>query len=757
MAFSFKSLFTRDEAPSSRPAGAGGRLNLNPGVPAAPPSAPDPGGENPNRQAMQPESPFATPFSGSPIVPVPVARVSPFEVVGGPAVGPSPVAVAGSSGAGAPVYAAVSPPSPYAAAPVAPMFSAEAVAAPPESPFGAGFSAQGVGGWGNGPQAAEGTSPFAVVSPPAPDPRVQDLESRGFRPLSSLPGGTVPAPTQFAGGFGAGNAPAAAAHSGFASPFSAQGPPASPALPTYLIPTSPFEAVPATPVPSAPVPAGPLMQAPSAPFPAGPGDAGAATERAVSGDGKFELSVREVLLDVAQERLGFDPSRVPGDVMVRFPFSLITPQLSAGRVVVRLSDVVDGCAEKYRPAFAKSDLGSNVTLPIESIFHQLPMGRVGEVSAGWGTFAPAAEPTRAPETPASFASALAPVAVPRPEAAGHFREAVEPTVPPPSPAGFGGGVSFGSGLPAFETPFSSPAAEDAAPPLPVSPFAVASSPFGLPPTPAAAPEAPVERKASPWDAPPFFPAATTTPAVAPAAAPSAFAGLQPLGGMQAAAPPAPAASPFLSEVGSEAEATVGSTGAQPVSAWSMPEPPASGAFSLFGAPAFEDDAVEAFESLGRAADAVAAPSVPPAEETFEPVAGFQAARFSEDKDQRSLRALFMSDEHFDAGAVVRHCRALPGVDACVLLSRNGEIRCGAGGEDFAAKASAMLGAVISLAEGLGLSDAETFSMRTDKGMVSFFRADPVYLGVHHSNRGFAPGVQEKLALASAELARMSGI
>ena len=100
-------------------------------------------------------------------------------------------------------------------------------------------------------------------------------------------------------------------------------------------------------------------------------------------------------------------------------------------------------------------------------------------------------------------------------------------------------------------------------------------------------------------------------------------------------------------------------------------------------------------------------------------AGFQAASFSDDKEQRSLRALFMSDERFDVRAVVRHCEALPGSSACVLLSRTARsspVRATARERASPRRPPAMLGAVVTLAEGLGLSDAESFSMRTDRGI-----------------------------------------
>ena len=183
MAFSFKSLFTKDEASFSRQAGAGGRLNLNPGVPAAPTNAPDSGGMNLNRQAMQPEgiSPFATPYSGSPFVAAPAAVVSPFEAVGAGQGGNFPFAAAGAPGNLPSPHGAGHSPSPVAAHPAFPSELAPPAAA---SPFGVGINAPVAGGGVQARQSpfenAEGASPFAEIPSPAVNPRVLDLESRGF-------------------------------------------------------------------------------------------------------------------------------------------------------------------------------------------------------------------------------------------------------------------------------------------------------------------------------------------------------------------------------------------------------------------------------------------------------------------------------------------------------------------------------------------------------------------------------------------------
>ncbi len=832
MAFTFKSLFTKDDGRGGRQVEANGRLNLNLGIAPMPSSAPNIESTNPNSQAMQSEgnSPFATNSPGSPFEPMRAATPSPFEVAPIQQGGNSPFSPSGNVGAPVSPFSSatphpamqspftVAPPptqqaSPFEAAPQPqfqpqpqPQFQSQPQPQPqsqPQPPFQPqpqpqpqAQSPSAVGGY-NGQFGSAGSppqSPFAVSPQPtpfpgaaslAPNPRVQDLESKGFRPLSSLPGGSVPASARSSEGLSKGEGISATGGFAVAGPEAGLAPSSTPAgPPTQAIPSTDSSAhgVPAPALPAfggnPPFPAqnSTLVQPqqrddvgtshqPPAGFPSLSDEpvrhpsSHASLTGFESGEEKIELSVREVLLDVSQEHLGFDPSRVPADVMARFPLSLLRPQLSMGRVIVKLSDVVDGCAEKYRPAFAKSNMESSVSLPIESIFHQLPL----EVEK--------AQPAAAvPSNPFSFERAATPTTqIPAPE-----MESAKPFESRPStqaspfgmetsspPAGaFGSPAAAGAGLSAFETPFSGQAAADAGKALsdvqdsPPPGAVPAPSPFGLPSSAqAASPNfEPVAKPGLPWDAP-LSPTSSIP-------SPTAFAGLPPLGGAPAGSPPPhsskwPASdSPFFSE--GDDEAAESSEHAVPPKSWDLSAPHGGSSFAAFGAPAFEDDAVESFESLGSAADEAAKSDLAHGN-TFEPAAGFQAASFSDDKEQLSLRALFMSDERFDSNAVVCHCEALPGIDACVLLSTNGKIQASSGnGEgDFAVKASSMLGAVISLAEGLGLSDAENFSMRTDKGMVSFFKAEPVYLGVQHSNKGFAPGVQEKLSLASVELAKMA--
>ena len=86
------------------------------------------------------------------------------------------------------------------------------------------------------------------------------------------------------------------------------------------------------------------------------------------------LRLRSVLATASVSALGFDPVNVPEAVSVQFPFDLISPQLATGRVSVRLADLVNGVAEKFRPAFSRAQSDLLLDLPLTDLLHALPTG-----------------------------------------------------------------------------------------------------------------------------------------------------------------------------------------------------------------------------------------------------------------------------------------------------------------------------------------------------------------------------------------------
>jgi predicted regulator of Ras-like GTPase activity (Roadblock/LC7/MglB family) len=103
---------------------------------------------------------------------------------------------------------------------------------------------------------------------------------------------------------------------------------------------------------------------------------------------------------------------------------------------------------------------------------------------------------------------------------------------------------------------------------------------------------------------------------------------------------------------------------------------------------------------------------------------------------------------------------LPGIGACLVLSADGRMLGGnfpssidtAGFEHMAPLVYANMR---ELSDGLGVGNAETFTVHTDKGMLSFFMGDGRCLSVLHESRRFVPGVRERLILIARELSKLN--
>ena len=96
---------------------------------------------------------------------------------------------------------------------------------------------------------------------------------------------------------------------------------------------------------------------------------------------QITLRLRSVLSAVPVTALGFDPVNVPDAVSVQFPLELISPQLATGKVTVKLADLVNGVAEKFRPAFSRAQSDLVLDLPLTDLLHALPTGMVQQPKA----------------------------------------------------------------------------------------------------------------------------------------------------------------------------------------------------------------------------------------------------------------------------------------------------------------------------------------------------------------------------------------
>ncbi len=131
------------------------------------------------------------------------------------------------------------------------------------------------------------------------------------------------------------------------------------------------------------------------------------------------------------------------------------------------------------------------------------------------------------------------------------------------------------------------------------------------------------------------------------------------------------------------------------------------------------------------------------------------AEASDDLRDLELRAIFSTGESFTLSKVARKVVDLPGIVSCSLsvpgkfvqASRKEESRVGD-------EAREMVATLRSLAKLTGLPEARTFTLQTDRGIVSLFLEGESCVTVHHENAAFTPGVREKLILVARSLAKL---
>jgi hypothetical protein len=509
-----------------------------------------------------------------------------------------------------------------------------------------------------------------------------------------------------------------------------------------------------------------------------------------------DLPLLAVLADISEASLGFDPQKIPVDIDVSIATASFASQWGNGAVEIGLSDVVSGVEEQFRAAFVNADISLRVPLPMAELAAKLPSPAPAPMEP-----TPESAPTPMFEEIAPIESAAAPElsnAFEMP-AASPAAEASPFGMEEAAPAAFEFPQTDPAAVPSFAMP--EPAAAPApggapAPPPPESePFQpVASmSPFESPIDSAAVAAEPPSAFTSPLSAEPAPQLSAELPAFGEP--PAAFGEQAPAFGGQPLASPS-TASPFSSEPGQPAFDALVQPTAEPV-----PEPAASvdGSWpfgemdSMAAAPA-SPAAPEPLESLSPLSDQLAAdpmapvsmgsaelsPSTtdssagspmpfadaappisvaaaaplaalaePPAEAAPSPFAGSQ---FNDAPEQSTLRALFMAEGKLDAAAVIAHCCEMNGVIECVAVSSDGSLKASSApaGSMFD-DAAALVQSVRALAGSLGADATGPLTLRSPKGLISFFTAGESALGVLHGEEGFQPGVQERLRMVAAEL------
>ncbi len=130
-------------------------------------------------------------------------------------------------------------------------------------------------------------------------------------------------------------------------------------------------------------------------------------------------------------------------------------------------------------------------------------------------------------------------------------------------------------------------------------------------------------------------------------------------------------------------------------------------------------------------------------------------------NQDELQSLFLTEEYLSVDRIVELCGALPGVNSCVL-SHGASVIASHNVPDsidlvsLSAHALEMLRAMRESSAKMGIGAVPAVTIHSEKGPITFFHRDDLCLLVLHKDRGFIPGVREKLqqvmdALGAANL------
>jgi hypothetical protein len=124
--------------------------------------------------------------------------------------------------------------------------------------------------------------------------------------------------------------------------------------------------------------------------------------------------------------------------------------------------------------------------------------------------------------------------------------------------------------------------------------------------------------------------------------------------------------------------------------------------------------------------------------------------------QVTLRGLFLCEGEIDADRVAQFCSDLPGIESCVVLGSAGALHGGSSeAAEFEDEAARLHACLLDLVTVAGVGESESFTIRTDRNMVSFFSGDGLALAVRHGAEGFQAGVRERLAIIARELGNLA--
>jgi predicted regulator of Ras-like GTPase activity (Roadblock/LC7/MglB family) len=125
-------------------------------------------------------------------------------------------------------------------------------------------------------------------------------------------------------------------------------------------------------------------------------------------------------------------------------------------------------------------------------------------------------------------------------------------------------------------------------------------------------------------------------------------------------------------------------------------------------------------------------------------------------NQDALQSVFMTEELLSVDRVIELCGALPGIKSCVLSHRDTVLTSHNVPDNIdlvslSAHAVDMLAAMRESSAKMGIGAVPAVTVHSDKGPITFFNQEDLCLLVLHKDRGFVPGVREKLQTVVEQL------
>ena len=118
-------------------------------------------------------------------------------------------------------------------------------------------------------------------------------------------------------------------------------------------------------------------------------------------------------------------------------------------------------------------------------------------------------------------------------------------------------------------------------------------------------------------------------------------------------------------------------------------------------------------------------------------------------DSSALQALFMTEEKLTLDRVIAMAGQLPGLRSCVLAHGN-QVVCapntqpGVDLQSLSGQAMIMLTQIRESSAKMGIGSVPAVTLHADQGVLSFLHNGELCLLVLHADRGFVPGVRERL-------------